>query len=232
MITLRKSDERGRADHGWLRSYHTFSFASYFDPQHMQFKALRVINEDWIAAGQGFPAHPHDNMEILTYIVSGSLEHKDNVGNGSIIQREEVQLMRAGSGIVHSEFNPSQEETHLLQIWIRPDKKELTPGYQQQRFPINPDAGSFTLLVSPTARDGSLEIHQDVEIYRGCLKQDDTYTYRLLANHSAWMQLISGSLQLNKLQLEAGDGVAIQQERELEMQAQDACEFLFFDFAS
>ena len=211
MITIRPSNERGGADHGWLQSWHTFSFADYYDPEHMGFETLRVINEDYIDGGQGFGKHPHRDMEIVTVMVSGALEHQDSIGNRSVIRPGEVQRMTAGSGVFHSEYNHSPDETaHLLQIWIIPEERRLTPGYEQKSFP----EGKNVLVASPDARDGSLKIHQQVEIYR--VEGD----FDLDLKRSAWVQLIEGDVTVNGTKIAAGDGAAVEGEPKLALRGQ------------
>ena len=231
MITVRKSAERGHANHGWLDTYHTFSFAGYFDPGHMQFRALRVINEDRIAGGRGFDTHPHENMEIVTYIIEGALEHRDSMGNGSVIRPGELQRMSAGTGITHSEFNPSDQETHLLQIWIIPDTNGLSPGYEQRSFPELEDAGTITLLASPDGRDGSLVIHQDVEMLGGRIDDGHSIDYPVAEGRHVWLQVVKGSLAVNGIPLTGGDGAAVSDEPLIRLEAGGPAEYLLFNLA-
>ena len=231
MIIKRRSEDRGYADHGWLKTFHTFSFASYFDPEHTRFRALRVINEDWIQGGQGFGTHPHENMEIITYIIEGRLEHKDSMGTGSIIRPGELQRMTAGTGVTHSEFNPSSETTHLLQIWIHPEKKNLQPGYEQRDFSGKQTPNELTLLASRSGRDGSLTVHQDVEIFGGRLESGRSLEYASPVDRHLWIQLIKGRLNVNGTDMEAGDGAALSDEQNVPLLAADNSEFLIFNLA-
>jgi redox-sensitive bicupin YhaK (pirin superfamily) len=231
MITLRRSEDRGSADHGWLRTCHTFSFASYFDPKHTKYRALRVINEDWIAAGKGFRTHPHENMEIVTYVIRGQLEHKDSMGNGSVIRAGELQRMSAGTGVTHSEFNPSDEDTHLLQIWISPERSGLEPGYEQYDFTSQKKPNALTLLASQTGKEGSLVVHQDMELYAGLLEQGKSLQYSTDLDRHIWVQIIDGIVDLNGVLLRAGDGAAVDDEREITLAADQTAEFLLFDLS-
>lgn len=230
MIAHRRTDERGHANHGWLDSYFTFSFAEYYDPKFMGFRDLRVINEDRIAGGKGFGTHPHADMEIITYVISGALQHKDSLGNGAMIKPGEVQHMSAGTGIRHSEFNPLPDsETHLLQIWILPDKKGYPPGYGQKDFSQQFLTNDLTLTVSKTGRDGSIAINQDVDLYVAKWEKAKTLSFKARAGRGFWVQLVRGELQINNLKLNPGDGVAVNEENELKMQSAGAAEFLLFD---
>ncbi len=232
MITLRKSDERGHADHGWLNSHFSFSFADYHDPKHMEFRSLRVINEDVVQPGQGFPTHPHRNMEIFTYIVSGALEHKDSTGHGGVIRRGDLQCMSAGSGILHSEFNPSDTEpAHLLQIWIQPEKQGLSPRYEQKRVDLDPQCGPLILLVSRQAENDSLMVFQDIKIYSGLLKAGASFSYKISPSRALWLQMVRGRLKLDQHLLQAGDGAAIEALDKIEGHASETVEFLLFDLA-
>lgn len=234
MINVRKSNERGHFDHGWLDTYHTFSFAGYEDPQHRQFRALRVINEDRVAPGQGFGTHPHRDMEIITYVLSGQLEHRDSMGTGSIIRAGDFQRMTAGSGIEHSEFNPSEvEPVHLLQIWIFPDRKGLTPEYEQRssaEFAAS-DSSALRLAASPDGRAGSLTIHQDAQLWLAALGGGQSETYQLDPGRHAWVQVVRGELKLNDVALSAGDGAAVSDESALQLTANSESELLLFDLA-
>lgn len=231
MQVIRRSHERGKADHGWLLSYHTFSFAEYYDPKHMGFRSLRVINEDFIEGGQGFGTHPHRDMEIVTYVVDGALEHKDSMGNGTIIRPGEVQYMCAGTGVRHSEFNPSADQaTHLLQIWIVPDQAGHTPRYGQKSFATSLASGAMTLVVSSDGRDGSIAIHQDAVIYAAQTAHAKNWTMALKADRHYWLQVISGNLQMTGVTLEPGDALAISQEnQELKISTQGPAHWLLFD---
>ncbi len=234
MIKIRKAAERGQAHHGWLDSYHSFSFAQYHDPEHMGFGALRVINEDYVQPGKGFGTHPHQNMEILTYVLEGAIEHKDSMGNGSVIRPGEVQLMSAGRGVTHSEFNHSPDEmVHFLQIWVIPNEQGGEPGYQQQPIPSN-HSQALTLIASPNAEQGSLHIKQDARIYRGILEAGQTLEHRVEAQRQGWLQLARGELSLSaqgldSQTLQAGDGIALQDQGSLTLNAQQPSEFLLFD---
>ena len=230
MITIRKSDDRGRVKLDWLDSRHTFSFGDYFDPAHMSFRALRVINEDYIAPGTGFGAHPHRDMEIVTYVLEGVLEHKDNMGNGSLIHPGEIQRMSAGSGIVHSEFNHSKTgRVHLLQIWITPERKGIAPGYEQKSFPPEQKLNQLCLLASPGGRDGSVKIHQDVELFATILDENREITHTLNKGRGAWLQVTGGSVNLNGINLNAGAAAAVEEDGELRIQAKVKSEVLLFD---
>lgn len=227
MLHLRKSEQRGHANHGWLDTWHSFSFADYFDPSYMGFSALRVINEDFIDEGCGFPTHPHKDMEILTYVRQGRVAHKDSMGNATEVQAGEFQIMSAGTGIRHSEYNPSNDELlHLFQIWILPQQKGLEPRYAQRSF--EPQSGP-QLILSPDARDGSLQVFQDMQLWRWMLQQGEQATYTLLDNRRLWLQLVSGSLTVNGEQLENSDGLALWEENLLHIHADSDSEFLLFD---
>lgn len=230
MIQVRKSEDRGYADHGWLKARHTFSFADYFDPAHMGFRVLRVINEDRVAAGEGFGTHPHRDMEIITYIIEGALEHKDSMGNGSIIHPGEIQYMSAGSGVTHSEFNPlPDQDTHLLQIWILTAEKGAKPRYAQQKLP-SPVPGELTLIVSPDGEQGSIAIRQNTKLFVGKLSTNETLKTRLNRDRYAWLQVVRGDLKLNGVALSQGDGAAIGEESELNWVAgMNGAECLLFD---
>jgi redox-sensitive bicupin YhaK (pirin superfamily) len=230
MITMRPRNERGQTQIDWLNSYHSFSFGEYYDPKHMGFSDLRVINDDYVQPGQGFATHGHQNMEIVTYVLEGTLAHKDSLGNGSLILPGEVQRMSAGSGIRHSEFNPSDtEQVHLLQIWILPEKKGLTPSYEQKPFPVEERDGRWRLVVSPDGRDGSLTIHQSAEIYVARFAQGQSLSYQPQPDRACWLHVATGVLQVNDRLLEAGDAIAVQDEAlTLEGMSRDA-EVLLFD---
>jgi quercetin 2,3-dioxygenase len=232
MIKIRKSVDRGHFNHGWLDTNHTFSFADYHDPEHMGFRSLRVINEDFILPGQGFGMHPHSDMEIITYVVSGALEHRDNMGNGSMIRPDEVQRMSAGTGILHSEFNGSHtENVHLLQIWILPEKRGFPPGYEQKPFPVENRTGQLRLIASHDGRDGSVSIHQDVSLFASILNARQELTHEFQKDRSAWIQVIKGSVACNGTILNAGDGASVRREKSLEFFSEEGTEFLLFDLA-
>ena len=231
MITLRPSAARGHADHGWLDTFHTFSFADYHDPAHMGFRALRVINEDRVAPGMGFGTHPHRDMEILTYILAGRLAHKDSMGHGREITPGQLQAMSAGTGITHSEFNPSRTDSvHLLQIWLLPDRKAHTPRYAEWS-PRAGENGALTLLASPDGREGSAAIHQDARLYLVKLGAAAAVTHPLATGRAAWLQVMRGGLTLNGHALAAGDGAAVESESALALHASAETEALLFDLA-
>jgi len=232
MITIRKSEERGHANHGWLNTYHSFSFADYYDPNHMGFRALRVINEDWVSPGAGFSTHGHQDMEIITYVLAGALEHKDSLGNGSVIQPGEVQRMSAGTGILHSEFNHSKTDAvHLLQIWLLPEKSGLAPSYEQHDFSLNKTPGKLLLVAAQDGRDGAVTVHQDVNLYAAVLAPNQGVSYALNPQRYAWMQVARGEITLNGLLLEKGDGAAISNESDVVIAATQDSEILLFDLA-
>ncbi|MDX2240804.1 MAG: pirin family protein [Leptolyngbyaceae cyanobacterium bins.302] len=234
MITIRSAQDRGTANFGWLDSRHTFSFGEYFDPSHMGFADLRVINEDKVAPGQGFSTHGHRDMEIISYVLEGALEHKDSIGTGSIIRPGDVQRMSAGTGIRHSEYNASKTEpVHFLQIWILPEQKGIQPGYEQKTFSEAEKRGQLRLVGSRDGRDGSITIHQDVNLYAAVLQEGDEIKHSLATGRVAWLQVARGAVQLNNQTLTAGDGVAIAQETQITLQgASDAAEVLLFDMAA
>lgn len=232
MLTLRKSEERGFADHGWLKSHHTFSFAGYYDPEHMAFRKLRVINEDIIDGGTGFGKHPHRDMEIITYVVKGALEHQDSMGNKTIIRPGEVQKMSAASGVMHSEYNlEKDEQTHLFQIWIMPNTVGGTPGYGQKSFEQELSTNKLTLVVSSDARDGSIGIKQDADMYIARLKKDEDLKFDVRSGRGVWVQLIKGNIQINDQILNAGDAASTENEQSLKIKAHDDAEFILFDLA-
>jgi redox-sensitive bicupin YhaK (pirin superfamily) len=232
MITIRKSEDRGHFNLGWLDTYHTFSFDQYFNPAHMHFRSLRVINEDRVAPGQGFPTHSHRDMEIITYILSGALEHRDSIGNGSVIRPGDVQRMTAGSGVSHSEFNPSQSEAvHLLQIWILPSARNLPPGYEEKHFAEDKRRGRLRLIASEDGREGSVTIHQDAGVYAILLEAEQTVTHAVDPERYAWLQVARGTIRLNEMELKQGDGAAVSKESELTIAAHDQAELLLFDLA-
>lgn len=231
MMYLRKSDERGYAEFGgWLKSFHTFSFSDYYDPKFMGFRDLRVINQDWIAKSSGFPAHPHRDMEIITYVLKGSVEHKDSLGNVGSINAGEIQTMHAGTGIRHSEYNPSNDEDlQLFQIWIMPDTVGAKPGYTQQAFTREQKLNQLKLLVSKEGREGSQKINQDADLYASVLEPGKTLEFKLRTGRGAWVQLAEGELDVNGHILHAGDGLAIEKEDLLKIKANKETEFLLFD---
>jgi quercetin 2,3-dioxygenase len=232
MIRVRRAADRGHADHGWLNTYHTFSFATYRDPQHMHFRALRVMNEDFVAPGQGFGTHPHENMEIVTYVLEGALAHRDSMGNGEVLRPGEFQRMSAGSGITHSEFNPSENEpVHLYQIWMFPDRKGIEPSYEQKRFGEAERHNRLRLVASREAADGSLLIHQDSRIYLSSLDTGKQVAYQLADKRHAWLQVLRGSVSLNGTDLATSDGAAVSDETELTIGAARDAEILLFDLA-
>lgn len=230
MIEVRKANERGHANYGWLDTHHTFSFSDYYDPRFMGFRDLRVINEDYIAPAQGFPKHGHRDMEIITYVISGELSHRDSMGNGETIHPHEVQRMTAGTGILHSEYSSPTDKTHMLQIWILPEKNSLTPSYEQKLFAPEEKQGKLQLVASRGGDDGSVTINQDVSLYASILANGESVTHKLANGRHAWIQLISGSLDVNGKTLNAGDGAAISEEEALQIKAlADNSEFLLFD---
>ncbi|TAH23769.1 MAG: pirin family protein [Oscillatoriales cyanobacterium] len=232
MIAVRKSEARGHANHGWLDSYHTFSFANYYDRNYMNFRSLRVINEDVVNPGKGFGTHGHSDMEIITYVLEGALEHKDSLGTGAVIKPGEVQRMSAGTGIQHSEFNPSQTDpVHLLQIWLLPDTNGLEPSYEQRDFPVVERRGKLRLVAARDARDGAVKVHQDVDLYAAVLDKNSRVSHVLQPNRHAWIQVARGAVLLNGLTLEKGDGAAVSDEAELVIEAAEDAEFLLFDLA-
>jgi hypothetical protein len=232
MIELRKGRDRGHANHGWLDSHHSFSFADYYDPQHMGYSSLRVINEDRVAPGAGFPTHPHRDMEIVSYVLAGALEHRDSLGNGSVIRPGDVQRMSAGTGVTHSEFNASRTEpAHFLQIWILPANQGIAPGYEQKHFSVEDKRDRLRLIASPDGRDGSVRLHQDARIYASVLLQGGSLRHGLPAGRRAWLQVVRGDLRLSQLILAAGDGARIQGEDTFDLMAVTDCEFLLFDLA-
>lgn len=230
MLTLRRSQERGHANHGWLDSFHTFSFANYYDPAHMGFGPLRVINDDRIAPGRGFGAHGHRDMEIITYVLEGAIAHKDSMGSGSTIQPGDVQRMSAGSGVMHSEFNPlPDQQTHLLQIWIEPNVTGITPEYEEQRVLASEKRGRLRQVVSPDGADGSMRIHQDARLYVGLFDVNETAELPLSSARRAWVHVARGQLQVNGLSLSAGDAVALTDETVVSLSHGDNAEVLIFD---
>lgn len=230
MIDIRHADERGSVNLGWLDSKHSFSFGHYVDPDHMGFGPLRVINEDRVQPGEGFPTHGHENMEIISYVLDGALEHKDSIGTGSVIRPGDVQRMSAGTGIRHSEYNPSTEHpAHFLQIWIVPDETGIEPGYEQKAFAPADRQGVLKLVAARNGRDGALTLHQDVDLYSSLLKDGDDVSLALRDGRRAWVQVARGSVQVNGEALEAGDGVALSNETALRVTAKSDTEVLIFD---
>lgn len=230
MITLRHRDERGVSRLGWLDSRHTFSFDHYYDPRHMGFRSLRVINDDRITPGAGFPTHGHRDMEIVSYVLAGALDHKDSMGTGSTIAAGDVQRMSAGTGVMHSEFNHSQSEPgHFLQIWILPERKGLVPGYEQRTFSTQEKRGRLRLVASRDGRDGSVTIHQDADLYATVLEPGEGATHALRQGRAAWVQVARGKVVMNGTALEAGDGASVTGESTLEIEGKEAAEVLLFD---
>ena len=232
MLVHRPAAARGHANHGWLDSWHTFSFADYYDPQHMGFRALRVINEDFVNPGRGFGTHHHEDMEIITYVLEGELAHKDSLGNGAAIRPGEVQRMSAGTGIDHSEFNHSKDAlVHLLQIWILPERRGTTPSYEQKVFPIEQTKNGLLLVAARDGRDGAVTVHQDVALYAGKLAAGARIEHALAPGRHAWLQVARGSVEVSGQKLRAGDGLAASDEAELAISASDDAEVLLFDLA-
>jgi len=232
MITLRRANERGHANHGWLNTYHTFSFSSYRDPKHVHFRALRVMNEDFVQPGEGFGTHPHDNMEIVTYVLEGALEHKDSMGNGEVLRPGEFQRMSAGTGITHSEFNPSATETvHLYQIWLFPERKGIEPSYEQKRYDEKERHNQLRLVASRDAAEGSLLIHQDAQIYLSSLDDGKQVEHALAPGRHAWLQVLRGGVTLNGQELATGDGAAVSDEERLAIAGRGSAEVMLFDLA-
>jgi redox-sensitive bicupin YhaK (pirin superfamily) len=232
MITLRPAKERGHFDHGWLDTYHSFSFSEYHDPAHMGFRSLRVINEDRVDPKAGFPPHSHRDMEIITYVLAGALGHKDSMGNGSVIRPGDVQRMSAGTGVTHSEYNGSEKEpVHLLQIWILPEKRGIAPGYEEKKFPPDEKRGRLRLIASRDAAAGSVTIHQDARVYASLLDAGQTVRHPLASGRGVWLHLVSGGATVNGTALATGDGAAIENESALEIRAGEPTELLLFDLA-
>ncbi|WP_395374170.1 pirin family protein [Marinicella sp. W31] len=230
MYRIRKSDQRGHANHGWLDTYHTFSFAGYYDPEHVHFRHLRVINEDRIGAGQGFGTHPHDNMEIITYVVSGAIAHKDSMGNGSVIRPGEIQAMSAGTGITHSEYNPSDtQQTHLLQIWLMPENQGLKPDYQQKSYVDFADKNTLVLIASNNPDANAIVVNSNVDLYRAEMDSGHAVEHVLAAGRFGWIQLIKGAVDVNGHALTSGDGLAVSAVGNLTISASADAEFLLFD---
>jgi redox-sensitive bicupin YhaK (pirin superfamily) len=232
MITRRPAKERGHFDHGWLDTYHSFSFSEYHDPAHMGFRSLRVLNEDRVDPKAGFPPHSHRDMEIITYVLAGALGHKDSMGNGSVIRPGDVQRMSAGTGVTHSEYNGSEKEpVHLLQIWILPEKRGIAPGYEEKKFSPDEKRGRLRLIASRDAAEGSVTIHQDARVYASLLDAGQTVRHPLAAGRGAWLHLVSGAATVNGTALATGDGAAVENESALEIRAGEPTELLLFDLA-
>ncbi len=230
MIQVRRSADRGHVQHGWLDTYHTFSFDTYYDPAHEQFRSLRVINEDRVAPGAGFPFHAHRDMEIITYVLEGALEHKDSLGNGSIIRPGDGQRMSAGKGIRHSEANPSKTEpVHLLQIWILPEKKGIEPGYEQKSFAPEEKQGHLRLIADRNGRDGAVTVRQDVSLYASVLASGQQVEHSLAPGRHAWLQVAKGAVTLNGQKLDQGDGAEISEEEKIAIRGEKDAEILLFD---
>ena len=232
MLTIRPASERGHAEHGWLDSHHSFSFADYYDPAHMGFRALRVINEDRVAPAKGFGTHPHRDMEIISYVLEGGLAHKDSLGTGSVIKPGDVQRMSAGTGVSHSEFNASQSEpVHFLQIWLVPSQRGIKPSYEQKSFSEADKRGRLRVVASPDAREGSVTIHTDAVLYSGLFHRGESAQLTLAEGRHAWVQVARGSLRVNGRELAAGDGAAISEVSQLELEGIERAEVLVFDLA-
>ncbi|MEM9254766.1 MAG: pirin family protein [Pseudomonadota bacterium] len=232
MTTIRRADQRGLANFGWLQSRHTFSFGHYFDPQHMGFGPLRVINEDRVQAGRGFGGHGHRDMEIISYVVEGALEHRDSLGNGSVIRPGDVQRMSAGTGVRHSEMNHSAADpVHFLQIWIEPERNGITPSYEQTHFAVAERQGVLKLVGSRDGRDGSVTIHRDLDLYASVLAQGDRIDHELLPGRQLWLQVVRGELELAGMVMSAGDGVALVSVGGIAVKADTEAELLLFDMA-
>ncbi len=230
MIEIRRASERGHANHGWLETYHTFSFGGYQDREHTQFRSLRVMNEDFVSAGEGFGTHPHRDMEIVTYVLSGALEHKDSMGNGEVLRPGELQRMSAGTGITHSEFNPSMDESvHLYQIWLLPERTGIEPSYEQKEFSLEERKNKLRLVASRDAAQGSLQIHQDAKIYLANINKGKTVKQSIAAGRHAWLQVLRGEVKLNDQKLGTSDGVAISEESYLDITADSDAEVMLFD---
>ena len=230
MIRVRRAADRGHFDHGWLKTHHTFSFGEFHDPAHHHFRALRVINEDYVAPGQGFGMHPHRDMEIITYVLQGALRHEDSMGNGEVLRAGELQRMSAGSGLMHSEMNASQDErVHLYQIWLMPLKKGVEPSYAQKAFPVGDRNGQLQLVASPTGENGSLAINQDARVYLADLAAGQAIEHALLEERHAWLQVLSGDVQLSDQSLAAGDGAAISEENSARLTSTEGAEVMLFE---
>ncbi len=233
MIRIRRAGERGHADHGWLKTYHTFSFADYHDPRFMGFRTVRVINDDRLAPGKGFPTHAHRDMEIVSYVVEGALAHRDSIGNASIIRPGDVQRISAGTGVTHSEFNPSETDPmRFLQIWVIPSARGLEPGYEQKYFPVDERRGRLRLIASGDGRKSSLTLNQDADIYAGILGSGDTVRHEIATGRGAWIQVVLGSIGLRDIEAGEGDGLAVEDEDAVEIDGRgEEAEILVFDVA-
>jgi quercetin 2,3-dioxygenase len=231
-LTIRRAGERGHANHGWLDTYHSFSFASYYDPQHIGFRSLRVINQDRVAPGRGFATHPHSDMEIFSYVLMGAIAHKDSMGNGRELLPGEIQLMSAGTGVTHSEFNPrDDEELHLLQIWIEPNECGLTPSYTEWKPPPGAEGDKDVIVISPDGRNGSAVIHQDAIVHRLLLAADDEVSHEVSAGRGAWIQLVKGKLTIGDAEMLPGDGASTEDVGRITMHASEPVEALLLDLA-
>jgi redox-sensitive bicupin YhaK (pirin superfamily) len=232
MISVRKADDRGQTNIDWLKSRHTFSFGDYYDPNEQGFSDLRVINEDWVKAGAGFPTHSHRDVEIVTYVIEGSVQHRDSMGNGSVIRPGDVQRMSAGTGVTHSEYNPSKtEELHLLQIWLLPDRRGHQPGYEQKSIDEAEKRGRLRTIASPDGRDGSVSIHQDARLYAGIIETGKPLSFAVPTGRRGYLHVVKGAVDLNGIALEAGDGARVVEERELKIAGREESEVLLFDLA-
>lgn len=232
MYRVRRASERGHANYGWLDTWHTFSFSTYHDPQHMRFRNLRVMNEDFVAPGQGFGTHPHQDMEIVTYVLQGALEHRDSMGNGEVLRPGEFQRMSAGTGITHSEFNPSAvEATHLYQIWLVPERRGIEPSYEQKKFELSERTNQLRLVASPTGESGSLTIHTQAKIYLGTIEPSRLARLVIESGKHIWLQVLSGTGVVGEHSLESGDGIALSEETLLEYQATSTSEILVFELS-
>ena len=232
MISIRKAGDRGLTSIDWLKSRHTFSFGDYYDPKEQGFSDLRVINEDWVAPGAGFPPHSHRDMEIITYLIDGAVQHQDSMGNGSVIRPGDVQRMSAGTGVTHSEYNPSKvEELHLLQIWILPDRRGHQPGYEQKSIAEAEQRGRLRIIASPDGRDNSVSIHQDARLYAGIIETDQPVTFAVTPGRRGYLHVVKGAVDLNGVALESGDGARVVEERAIEIVGRKESEVLLFDLA-
>ncbi len=232
MYRIRKANERGHANYGWLDTYHTFSFADYYDPEHRRFRSLRVINEDRVSPGQGFGTHPHADMEIVTYVLEGELEHRDSMGNGEVLAAGELQRMSAGTGITHSEFNPSKTTpVHLYQIWLLPERKGIEPSYEQKRFDPQGRINSWQLVASQHPEHGAMKIHQDVDLYLADLEAKQSLQFSIKNGRHLWLQVLRGSISAHGQLLQAGDGLSVSEEVQLDLLAESHSELLLFDLA-